>query len=399
MHDGATPHRSVAFEGLVLAVGLIVYGSLYPFTFSSSFDPARRLLIWAPRIGRGDLVANLVLYAPLGYCGYFAFKLSGRRLRALWLVIGGGLLSLAIEIAQAFERNRVSSWDDVGLNVVSTALGVAGAAVTGRLLSRPRFAANTGTRAALLLLALWGASRLAPFVPSLDMQQLKDALKPLIDTPVPNLAQVVYYGAMWLVVVRLLAEVAGTIPVPIAAVAVGGLVTAARLVVDGRQLVPAELVAFVVAAVLWQLGVRRAWMLAGLFAIGILVDGLQPFDFSAHNRFVLVPFRGFIAGAFEAGVQTILTKLFLGGALAWLLLRAGWPFAGVLFAGAALFLGIELAQTRLVGRLAEVTDPLLFVAVCAVVQALDDTARTTGMVKQSTASSTRTRRPRYNRQR
>lgn len=374
MTDESGAHRSLALKGLALAVGLIVYGSLYPFTFSSSIDAAGRLLRLSRRVGRGDLVANLVLYAPLGYCGYFALDAGRYRRRLLWLVLGGTLLSLTIEVLQAFERNRVSSWNDVALNVVSTVLGIAGAMGTGRLLARPQFAANTGTHAALLLLALWAASRLSPFVPLLTMAQLADAVRPLFNAAWPDLSQVVYFTAIWLVVARLLAEVAGRVPVPLAAVAVAVVMTAARLIVIRRQLVPAELAGFAVAALLWLAGLRRAWLLAAVLVAAVAVDGLRPFHFDAANTFVFVPFRPVIGGPFEAGVQSILTKLFLGGAVAWLLLRAGWPLARVLAAGATLFLAIEMAQTRLAGRVPEVTDPLLFVAVALVVHALDEGA-------------------------
>ncbi len=57
----------------LIAAGVIfgiVYGSLYPFHFRRNPDPngPLRALIqtWRGPLGRGDFVANVLLYAPLG---------------------------------------------------------------------------------------------------------------------------------------------------------------------------------------------------------------------------------------------------------------------------------------------------------------------------------------------
>ena len=69
---------------LLLAVGaLIVYGSLYPFNFKpdairGGVLEAVRELSWA-RAGRGDRIANVLLYLPLGFCLFLWLTTRWRR--------------------------------------------------------------------------------------------------------------------------------------------------------------------------------------------------------------------------------------------------------------------------------------------------------------------------------
>ena len=59
------------------------------------------------------------------------------------------------------------------------------------------------------------------------------------------------------------------------------------------------------------------------------------------------------------GIQILLEKLFYYGTAIWLLWRAGvrWTFA--IGTVCALLTAIEIVQTRIPGRTAEITDPLL----------------------------------------
>src|SRR5580765_6987959 len=56
---------------LAMVVAFILYGSLYPFTFitpSSNIGPFEALLAtWDAAPQRGDVLANLIFYMPLGF--------------------------------------------------------------------------------------------------------------------------------------------------------------------------------------------------------------------------------------------------------------------------------------------------------------------------------------------
>jgi hypothetical protein len=79
----------------VIIVAVILYGSLYPFTFyhpEGGVGPLKHLVqSWAEKPGRGDFIANIFLYLPLGFFLSLAVAGSGRTLpRILLVTLAGG---------------------------------------------------------------------------------------------------------------------------------------------------------------------------------------------------------------------------------------------------------------------------------------------------------------------
>jgi len=156
-------------------VALIAYGSLYPFHFKPDavgvgFWGAIDQLSWA-RAGRGDRISNVLLYLPLGFCLYLSVnRRFGRRASALIATVLGATLSLAMELAQVYVSVRVPSLTDLSLNAAGTLIGVAAGlgwgAISGWMNFPTRGEKPAGDPAAILLLGLWLAWRLAPFVPT-----------------------------------------------------------------------------------------------------------------------------------------------------------------------------------------------------------------------------------------
>src|SRR6185312_332333 len=98
---------------LAATVILILYGSLFPFEFHDRGSRAtglRALLAtWKGLDSRGDILANILLYLPLGL---FAVKASRRTpplLRVLTGVLAGIALSLTVEITQLYDMGRQAS--------------------------------------------------------------------------------------------------------------------------------------------------------------------------------------------------------------------------------------------------------------------------------------------------
>jgi hypothetical protein len=101
------PHRFN--KGFLIAAAIIVavilYGSLYPFTFyhpEGGVGPLKHLVrSWAEKPGRGDFIANIFLYLPLGFFLSLAAAGSGRTLpRILLATLAGGALSTTMELTQ-----------------------------------------------------------------------------------------------------------------------------------------------------------------------------------------------------------------------------------------------------------------------------------------------------------
>jgi hypothetical protein len=99
--------------------GVILLITLVPFRFTL---PAEIHMLWSG--GVVDTVANIALFIPIGILYPISSQgpMPARVLRAVML---GGLLSLAIELAQTAEPERYSSAIDILANTTGAALGAA----------------------------------------------------------------------------------------------------------------------------------------------------------------------------------------------------------------------------------------------------------------------------------
>jgi VanZ family protein len=318
------PGRDVLAAALLLAAlmtGVIVFGSLYPFQFRPLPDgtalPEAVLQALRRRSGgRGDLLANLVLYAPLGFA--LALALQARLRPALAALLAAQaclLLSAAMEFGQMHVPRRSPSGLDLLLNAVG---GGAGAllAVWVRPPATTRLPADWLRPVepfAALLLGCWLAYRLYPYVPSLDYGEWRASLAPLRHAAGLDPWRVLRLAVFWLAAGRLL-----------------------------RRLPRADL------------------LLAGLMLAAVLAESLSPFILAAEPRpFGWVPFRSVVRGNLGNGLQAVLLKTFLYGTLLWLTIRAGLRAWAAVPAVVGLAFGIALVRTWIPWRSADSTDPAL----------------------------------------
>src|SRR5690348_16440332 len=182
----ATPRAAWAHRFVLLLVVLfILYGSLFPFDFQERSypggPPSYLLSTWRVWDHRGDLLANSLLSTPFGF---FAVLASPSRLAAapkfLIAVIAGVLLSGGVETAQFHDAGRVTSMGDVYANGIGTALG----AVVGILLDRswrwPYVGELLHNPVEALLLSMFFAYRLFPYVPVIDLHKYWHAVRPML---------------------------------------------------------------------------------------------------------------------------------------------------------------------------------------------------------------------------
>lgn len=369
---------------LVLLLGFILWGSLWPFRWAPPPPGTALVPLLLDRLaadpgGRGDILANLLLYVPLGLLLAVALPPRlGRPGGVLTALALGTLLSATVEALQLVIDGRVSSGADLALNAAGTLLGaLLGTAMGGRRLFGGEGRGALADPVAALLVLLWLGWRLYPYVPSIDLQAWKDNLKPLLLHPEPEPLRTLQLLAA-ATAAALLAEAAAGAARARWLVPLGlGAALAAEVGMPGERLSLAEAMAYTLALPLWLLLRGRAAaapvMVASLLA-ALLVERLQPFDFSAAPRpFGLVPFRSVFAGTLGAGVEAILSKLFLQGALLWWLLRLGLGLrhAAALLAG--IVLAASLVQTRLPGRSAEITDVVLALGLALLFHLLRET--------------------------
>lgn len=355
----------------VLVALLIAYGSVYPFTVNLEAAGASEwrefLGSWRASNGLGDLLGNVGLFVPFGYLGPAALRprpAGGRvPLGTLVAVVGLGLVeAVGLQVAQIYLPDRVPKLSDAIWNMVGLAIGMGVAMVPGL---RPRQHGLTGAvPVPLLLVGLWLAYRLVPFVPSLDVQNIKDSLKPLLLTPFPVDWVEAAHGAVgWLACGALWRSIRGGPGGVVAALAVAAVFAAEVLVVD-NVVTSADVLGAALALLIWVVLVPRLSRPDGLAAVllgaFILLAGLAPFELRSQQApFDWLPFRGYLDGDMLAKAASLLSRMFDYGALIWLLSAVRVPLAVSVAGVAGLVAGIEVAQTMIVGRTPEITDPLL----------------------------------------
>ncbi len=358
---------------LLGCVVLIVYGSLFPFTgwrVPAEFPWPFNLALYRDTPAT-DILTNLLLYVPLG-----VLLALGRRWSAVPLVLlAGGSLSLGLETAQAFLPGRVTSLLDTALNVLGTGLGavailaVQQVGATYRLDALTRLRIDRVAWLGIAALAAWYSAQLIPFVPSLDIGNLKDGLKPLW-----HALQGTEPVSLWRIGVYVAAVAAVTVAGASALrVSRSGWVVAAALLavlplkalVIGRQVSPeafaGTLGGVALGVALWASGRGRAQIVASvLVPVYIVAEALQPgAPMATTHPFSWIPFRAHLVQPVN-GMANLADAIWPLLALACLCLRVGvrglWALLPVIV---LLLLGAEWAQRWVPGRYPDITGALV----------------------------------------
>lgn len=356
---------------LLLAV-LIGYGSLYPFSFSANDYWLREglALFTQPdlHIGRGDMVGNVLLFAPYGFVAALISTGSARRATApLVLRLGLGLLlALALQLAQLWLPSRVPALNDVIANATGMLLGLAAA-----WLARSLGPAGAGQVASMalqralapaVLMLLWLSYQWFPLVPTLDLQNMINAVKPLVRTPQLDIVRALHTALAWVAFFKLW-QLTTARHTPALALAGAALcILGAKLVIVGASISPTNLLGLgiALACLPWHqhraaLPVLIIAMLAGLFA-----SGLAPFDMSGvPQAFHWIPFTGMLEGSMGTNLLNLVEKSYFYGALIVFMVANGARPLAAAMALAICLAAIEAAQVFMPSRVAETTDPLL----------------------------------------
>lgn len=178
MKEPAPSHR-IARVLLLGYLVFLVYASLYPISSFRFPERSPFALIFATEItSRTDALTNVLVYLPLG----LFLILSRPGLGSLRAGLIGCALSFVIEYLQAFVPGRVPSLLDWALNSLGTLLGAELAARLGQIRWRASvslLASGPRARLGLITVGTWVAAQLFPFVPSTDIDYLKEGLRPV----------------------------------------------------------------------------------------------------------------------------------------------------------------------------------------------------------------------------
>ena len=362
--DGvAVSERSQGTWLIVLPIVLVGYGSLFPFDYvphhPTLADWVHLLRDWPQRLSASDVVGNVLLFVPLGL---LIPSLSARWGARITYTAAAVFYALLLQYLQFWYPSRVPSGSDAMFNALGVALGLAFGLIARGWLSSASHELARGTAlwpVAAALLLCWLLYRWFPWAPTLDIDDLKHGLKPLVRNVSLDPTRVLHDAAAWLLWFWLASQ--GPFR-PRTAVLLGIAVMLAEPLFVGNTVTPNNLVGLVTAIVLRPLlsaGVRGRSIMLALLCISIIASGLAPYRFTASNGFLWLPFAGMLSGSMVLNTASLLEKCYLYGSMIVLLRSFGPRWWTAALPVAIELAGIEWLQRSLPGRTAEITDPLL----------------------------------------
>lgn len=352
-------------------VFLIVYGSLYPFGVDlRHYQPAlldALLDFSVMKSSRGDLVENVLLFVPFGL---FAIRVFPRRsfvLRLMEVLLVAFLLAYSLQAAQLVIPGRQPAGSDAVWNVFGCAVGC----FLGLLRLDSRLQRMLGFGAApdipALLALAWLIHGFAPFVPSLDLQLMKEHVRILLAWSL-NPVWATQTFIMWLIVFRFLSRSASPAlsqqfyPVIVAVTLASGFM------MIGQAVSPDKIVGGVLALVVWFALGKRIGPLLLACALAMVIVGINFIPFELRDRvasFSWIPFSGSLTGNPFVNVLAVLKKLVLYGSLIWLLTEIGFRLRAATVTVAVFLFVNEYLQVFFVNTKPEITDALFALALGA----------------------------------
>ncbi|MEQ1591249.1 MAG: VanZ family protein [Thiobacillaceae bacterium] len=363
---------------------LVIYGTLFPLSEWTPpiFGWANPITLGLPaRASRADIFINVLAYIPFGLflTLWLRARLGLAAAMILVCALGSGM-SFVLEVLQSALPSRVTSLLDWLTNSVGTVMGAMLAATldpqffAGRKLMGWRhswFAEGGLANLVLVTLALWALTQAAPFVPSLDWDNLKAGLKPLGNTlrflstfkPMDALhfgLQIFGLGVLTIGVARR--------PIVWLFIAASLLVILYKVPVVGRSLNLEILAGWLGGALCLLLLSRRNFVSLVLLAVTALLSAYALAQFAPGEGSATYPLNWILfkeqVGSL-VGMGDILETLwpFMAlGLLVRLITPWRWRTAVVLggsLAVVSLTFALEWMQQYIPGRFADITDPVL----------------------------------------
>jgi VanZ family protein len=352
---------------LVLLVVLIGYGSFFPFSYVPyvpTFDDLGALTTWPARVSLTDALGNIALFFPLGVViGAGARSFGGAILG--WMA--ASVYAAIIQYVQFWFPSRVPSGSDMVFNILGCAVGTLLGAFLRSVLSQregePRNGSQSKVWIPLTLVLLWVIYRWFPLVPTLDVQNVKNALKPLLRDRTWSVTATAHDIVAWLLWFRLCRYAFRDALPLIACIAFACFIVSLEPLFYLNTLSVNTLFGLVGACLIsflfWR-GERSLTALLALSGAVILTWSVLPLDLDAPPRaFGWLPLSGLLQGSLVVNVAALIEKLFLYGAWVYLALYRGWPRMAVGVAATLTLFASEWAQRWSPQRTPEVTDPLL----------------------------------------
>ncbi|MFT3733444.1 MAG: VanZ family protein [Rhodocyclaceae bacterium] len=352
----------------VLTVGvalLIAYGSLFPFHFMADVDVAQaRRALWEHAgdlwTNFPDVMGNVLLFLP---CGLLIAFMAGRPATRLAQFFAWLMFALLVQIAQFWVPERSASLADVLWNGVGCGIGVV-AGLAYRRLDMARDRQEIPFEPLSMIVALcWLGAELAPFVPSLDVGQVRSALRPLRDPFNIDFVHAGVVAVQFLVAAFALRSGVGRYKPVLVVSAMAAIFLGTKLFIVGHALNPGTLLGLCagwLAFVTWRKRETPWGVLLGVLLLSYLLDSLKPFHFPGwQSDLHWLPFFARLEGSMMANLVSLLRISFISLAVIWLIHGMQGRVVAACVIIAICFSGVEYLQTWVAGRTGDMTEPFL----------------------------------------
>ena len=354
---------------VALLLALIVYGSLYPLTWN--FAQPQDFIFRGP-VGLADLLENVVLFLPLGWL--LAWHHHGRPGRlagfAVWFVVALVVAGVLQWLQKYLPRTPALS--DIGFNMLGFLFGWLGGMISGnslQRLSQRHLNLHDIDRFALVMLALWLAAELFPFIPTIDRSSVVDNMKSLWQQDAWQPRRMLLHAGMTVIGLEALAHLLRSLAAerlvgPLAAVATLGMLGGKFVIINQAPGVPVVL-GIVAGAAGWAVidrldAGRRLWIVLVIATACYLLHALWPLRWNdLPGAMSWLPFASSLSGSIEAVVTSVAFESLCFGAIIWSAARNGAAPGGMTLVVAIVAFGCEWAQRYLPGRTAEITSVVL----------------------------------------
>lgn len=351
---------------LAITAILISYGSLYPFNFTESKAFSRQfnelLSNFSIPSSSGDLFGNIVLFIPLGLVSAMIAVREPRKwtISALLFLLGT-LLAFAVQVGQIWLPSRDPAAGDAVINTIGLLFGFKLGFWIDKFEPKALEYRKSVSLAPTVLCLFWIIYCWFPWVPTLDMQNIKDALKPMLATSEFSLVRSLHTAIAWIAFFKLsqYLRIKRTRPGVLTIVALA--ITMAQIFFSGATISVNNMAGMIIGISVIPLLSRSsssAYVCLALLGT-ILITGTQPLQWAEPlNRFHWIPFTGFLSGAMSVNALVLVEKTFLYGTLIFLLHKNGAQLLPSTLLVAVWLMMIEILQIFIIGRTSEITDPV-----------------------------------------
>jgi VanZ family protein len=373
---GRRNHRIAV--GLLLS--LIVYGSLYPFTWN--FAQPKDFIYWGP-LGLVDVVENVILFLPLGWLLAWHYQGEGRSRAGFvaWFPIALIIAGILQWLQKYLPRTPALS--DIVFNMLGFTAGwLAGLTSSSSLsrLSRRHLNLHSADRFALVIVVLWLAAELFPFIPTLDRSSVVDNVKSLWQQDAWQPRRMLLHMAVTVIGLEALAQLVRSVAAarlarPLAAIATLAILGGKFVIIHQAPGLPVVL-GIAAGAAVWQVIDRmeerpRLWTLLAIASAAYLLHAIWPLQWKDRPGAIhWLPFASSLSGSIGSVVTTVAFECLCFGAIIWSAVRNGGSLGGMTVTVATLAFACEFAQRYLPGRTAEITSVLLALGMGWLISAL-----------------------------